>query len=411
MSDRCQIPINKRKQIGNINIGKKSCENIQNSCWDSNPSFGNIKCYKDNGSNKCQGLKGCDLNIGFDCYSQIWKDAGCTNTPLEYDKTRREMSYSELKKEADTYSQGITRHHYNKCYGNKNIQNKSKFCNKTIDNSCLSQLSPTGDIITCNQCSKFNESDSGIWLFKDGKKTWIPDCQCPAAVKAIGSDKIGSDKIGSDKIINSNICGNDLQISKPIKRYHTKTKKCLKAYSPCNTSEQCCLGRQCRIGDNRCLNENEFNWSNWINKTSRDPTVITKSGNISIPTLPKKPILHWLSNCSPCNLSTNFCAKAKPVSGPSTNKYYIGKPVDEWGCHNITSDMESVYLGKDSGGGLHNGVFIVENPDKVKDQTIWTKPQPTAHWLNDCNQCNLGKNWCSNHSGKINVASKRTICQ
>ena len=29
-------------------------------------------------------------------------------------------------------------------------------------------------------------------------------------------------------------------------------------------------------GDNRCLTEDEFNWSNWIDKTKRDPTIISK---------------------------------------------------------------------------------------------------------------------------------------
>ena len=129
------------------------------------------------------------------------------------------MSYSELESEANTYADGRTQHHYTKCYGNDNDNDKNitsvKFCNSTVDDSCLSQLSPKGDIIKCTQCAKLNNNDSGIWMYRDGKKTWIPDCECPAAVKASGiSNSIGS-----------NVCGFPLQVMKPIKRYHSTKKK------------------------------------------------------------------------------------------------------------------------------------------------------------------------------------------
>ncbi len=278
MADRCQIPSELRKPVGATGINKQECLKISNACWEDNPLAGVPNCYKDNGRNPCSGLVDCTKNIGEVCYRAIWDSVGCSAMPPPYNEKRKMMSYKELQNEANYYATSNDKYHFNACYGVN--RNKINYCNASVSSSCNSQLNKEGDIITCNECEKYRPEDGGKWLFKDGKRIWLPSCTCPAAVKAAELTNT----------IKSNICGHPVPVAKPVEKYKSKEVSCNKAWAGCSITEDCCAGRQCRKGDKRCLTQDEFNWANWVDKTNRDGTILSKHTVTSVDVLPYKSI-------------------------------------------------------------------------------------------------------------------------
>ena len=177
------------------------------------------------------------------------------------------MSKEKLHKEISRFANQTDKFHFEKCYGSN--QNKSGYCSTSVPKQCAGSVNPKGMIIKCDECEK--HGPTGIWLYKDGKRVWLPECSCPAATKAA--------KVKNT--IESNICGTPVSVPKPIKKYSTQETRCTAAWKPCNTTEDCCPGRECREGDKRCLTQNEFDWANWVNKTERSGTIITKHGKIN----------------------------------------------------------------------------------------------------------------------------------
>ncbi len=259
MGDRCQIPVKFRKILGYEGISKGKCSKLPNSCWEdsnNNTKKASGSCYLGNVNyyDPCREKKPNSKDIGKSCYQALWSSAGCLQQPPVYNDKKKKMSYRQVEKEVEHYATSNDKYHFNMCYGGgdqeipeKNPVPKVSHCSVNLPPTCQSSLDNRGEIVTCHQCAKYKPEDGGQWLVKNGKKTKIPSCQCPAAARAIKTPNL-----------NPNFCSGQISVAKALEKYNPTQQKCQGVNETCQTSEDCCPGRLCREGLKKCLTHSEF---------------------------------------------------------------------------------------------------------------------------------------------------------
>ena len=264
MDDFCQIPVELRKRVGDNNITSEKCLQLPNTCWDKTPFNNAPNCFKNLKPSNCDKINKNDVNVGENCYKEIWNKAGCLTNPPQYDLSKKKQTYHQLVKSTEKVAKSLDDFHLKRCYGDQ--RNKINYCSSNYNPKCDSSYNTEGDIIFCSKCLPDNAENKNYWVVKDNRKIKLDSCDCPAAIKYANIEDT----------VNSDVCGNPIFVDKTILRYHQKEAPCIGAWEGCTTSEECCKGRQCRKGDKRCLTEEEFTWSNFINKTNKDGTIITR---------------------------------------------------------------------------------------------------------------------------------------
>ncbi len=142
----------------------------------------------------CLNLKG---KLFPHCINKIWKESGCTtDAPLNILKDKDKSQIAQM---ATEYSSSSNNRLWRKCFGNstsRGFGSKVSFDNET---KCKKDLRNEGELIVCTECQNQGKRNEGIWLYKDGKRTWIPTCQCRAAYLAGG--------LTPEKNENYDVCG------------------------------------------------------------------------------------------------------------------------------------------------------------------------------------------------------------
>lgn len=129
----------------------------------------------------CYDLEG---NLFPYCIKELWKEAGCvTEAPLEI---LRDKTKDEIIKLANKASNSKESKKWAKCYGdstNRGFGSTVSY-NKNVNQSCKGFLRNEGELISCKECFDKGKRREGIWLYKDGRRFLIPNCQCRSAYVA-----------------------------------------------------------------------------------------------------------------------------------------------------------------------------------------------------------------------------------